>query len=96
MRVSSSRPRTSVFSNRRTAAESLAGALHQRGGQHFHAVQRRIHGAQIEDQRRIHAGVFHVDADNRELSPAGVDGIEPVAPCTRPDSHPGPRSVRTQ
>ena len=62
-------------------SRSLAGALYQRGGEHFHAVERRVHGAQVEDQRSIHAGVFHIDADNRELSPASVDRVEPLLPA---------------
>ena len=78
MRISSRRPCTSVFSNRRTAASNFAAALYQRGGEHFHPVERRVHRAQIEYQRSIDAGIFHMDANNGELSPAGEDGVEPA------------------
>ena len=47
-------------------------------GDHFHAVQRFVHGAEVEDQRGTYAGVLHVKPDEREFSAAGVDSIEPA------------------
>ena len=64
-------------------SQNFAAALHQRAGEHFHPVERRIHRAQVEDQRSIDAGVFHMDTNNGELSPAGKDGVEPALHAIR-------------